>query len=51
MGVCQGKKMIIDALKECYVDFNKLMEIHPEEITNYDIKHTFISDIKEALFK
>lgn len=49
MGVGHGKRMIIDAIKSNSVDFEELMNINPEEFVTYDLKPTFISDMKEAL--
>ena len=50
IGVGQGKKMVIDAIKNDDATYDKLMEIDPEQYTNYEFEPTFISDMKEALF-
>lgn len=49
IGVAQGKKMIIDAIKEDRADFNEIIKIDPEHYTAYDFEPTFISDMKEAI--
>lgn len=50
IGVSQGKKIVIDAMKHNNAVFDKLMEINPEDYTDYEFEPTFISDMKEALF-
>lgn len=48
-GIGHGKKMIIDSIKEYPESFESLMDINPEDIVNFDIKPTFINDLKESI--
>jgi len=49
VGIGYGKRMIIDSIKEYPESFEGLMDINPEEIVDYDIKPTFINDLKESI--
>lgn len=49
MGISHGKRMIIDAIKSDSVDFEKLMEINPQEFVTYEFEPPFIADMKEAI--
>ena len=41
--------MIIDSIKEYPESFESLMDINPEDIVDFDIKPTFINDLKESI--
>lgn len=49
IGVHQGKKLLINALKKDMVDFDELMEFDIDILLNFDFEPTFITDMKEAL--
>ena len=50
LGIGNGKKIIIDSIKENPNSFETIMELDPEEFVNYDdIKPTFIHDLKESI--
>ena len=49
IGAYQGKKLLIDAIKKDFVDFDALMEVDVEELIDFDFEPTFITDMKEAL--
>lgn len=48
-GISGGKKQLIEAVKDGYVDFDDLMKINPDDLVTYNMEPTFIRDLKEAV--
>lgn len=49
LGIGMGKKLTIEAIQNREIDFEKLKEIDPKSIVNYDMEPTFITDMREAI--
>lgn len=49
LGISTGKKMIIEGIQDGLIDINELIKIDPEEIVDYKMEPTFITDMKETL--
>lgn len=49
VGVGLGKRMIIESIRAYPDSFENMMDIDPEDFVDYDIKPTFINDLKESI--
>ena len=49
VGIGHGKRRIIDSIKKYPDSFENIMNIDSNELVNYDIKPTFIHDLKESI--